>query len=242
MVQLPEQSKFSMQMQTSKIKTQIRKIEKQKGKMFTELGKEAYQRHLDDKLEDSGLESTCQQIREMDVNIGQLQLQIQSIIEQSQRQYDFEQLTRKCPYCGFAISEKAGFCRSCGMTLEGAQPEAAPVHASGNSCTGCGAPLSPSAKFCRECGATQAGEEAQAEPGATESAPIKNAEFIPPPPTAQQEPSVDVSGIVPDEPKNVSPAPVETGPVQEAPAKCPNCGAEIEEEDAVFCTECGKTL
>ncbi len=79
-----------------------------------------------------------------------------------------------CPHCGTETEKGAKFCRHCGTSLAGREPEAVPQNTV-RTCPVCGAILPDGAKFCNKCGLPLGGQTfprtaAQPIPGAASAA------------------------------------------------------------------------
>lgn len=218
---MPEDTRFRPQRETSRVKAQIKKLEKDRERLLPELGRASYAAHLERGLSDPALNEFFAQLASIDAQIAQGQAEIQHIQEVAAQlkaaAASPQVVTTVCQFCGSALNAGAKFCANCGHVM--AQP-AQPAAPSAVQCSTCGTVVTPGTKFCANCGAP-AGFAPQARPPAP-AAPPPPAAAPPPPPPAAAAPAASVPGATVN--------------------KCPSCGAYVEEADAEFCGECGTSL
>jgi membrane protease subunit (stomatin/prohibitin family) len=208
----------------SRLKAAVRKLEKEKDKLFPDLGKTAYQAFLDGRLREDSLTDTFEKLKSLDAQIAQdqaemarLTVQIEQMKAAAVQQPAAAAAVVVCPHCGSPVGPGLKFCGSCG------KPLAPSIPTSSAPCANCGSPIQTGAKFCGVCGMPVA--EAPAMTPTTAAPPVA----APPPPAPPETPAPAVTTA----------APVDTGA---GPRKCASCGATIEEADAEFCGECGGAL
>ena len=153
----------------------------------------------------------------------------------------------RCQRCGNPVQPGQKFCGVCGNIIEAGpaapqqgqpapqggfapqgQPGAQGVQA-GFAPQGEFAPQNPDARFM-----PQNQPEAESEPVQSEPVPAEPVQSE----MTQPEP-VQSEAAQPENEVNVTEAPNTTETQPEAPAVCPQCGAPIKAEDALFCAECG---
>lgn len=240
------------QKQISKLKSQIRKWEKERNKVFPDLGQQVYSLFKEGKIEEPSLVETCRRIESIDEQSENSRLEISRLQEQiRQMKAAGPGEVILCSYCQAPLAPGTKFCGNCGKEV----PSAAPAPAM--ACPKCGAPISAETKFCGSCGAPV--QQAQA-PGESPAAPAPPADPSPPPspPGAEDrpgKPGEEKASAPPTTPKSKpegAPPPPEQAPsppgasekdkAAEEDLKCPACGAIITEKGAVFCGECGTRL
>lgn len=240
---MPDDTKFKPQKEINRLKSQARRLEKDRDKLFPELGRAAYAVFSEGGLGEPSLAPICGQIKSLDGQAEQARAEMDRLQAQVQQMKaapvvpvpggasaPWTGASPGCPYCGAPVSAATRFCGSCGRELPAAAPQPSML------CPSCGRPSAPGVRFCGECGApAEASTPASSEPA---PAPV-----IPPPPPAPQAPP---SGTV------TTPAAAPADAVGRAAADqpvaggkaltCSKCGAAPDEGDAVFCGECGARL
>lgn len=138
-----------------------------------------------------------------------------------------------CSNCGLDNGVASSFCAGCGARLPHKM-----VTDDANRCKNCGNLINPGQRFCGTCGAPVGSA-----PAATPATPTQPVEAVPVEVAPVEAVSAPVEVVPVEVPVEVAPVetPVEVAPVA-AVKKCPNCGAEITEDDSIFCAECGTKL
>jgi len=208
-----EDKKFKPQKDINRLKTQLKKLEKEKDRIFPGLGQATYQAFREGRLKDPALEETCRKLKELDAGIEQVNSQVEQLKAQvEQMKVPGPPQAGLCAFCGTPLDPGTKFCGNCGQVLAPQAPRAAAA------CLSCGSAVAPGVKFCAECGRPVAASPPAAAGPATPP---------PPPPVAPQQPPSPPAGAV---------------AVAQAGKKCAGCGALAEEDDAAFCGECGANL
>jgi predicted nucleic acid-binding Zn ribbon protein len=219
-------SGFKPQKEINRLKAQVRKLEKEKDKTFPEVGKLAYEAYLEGRLSDPALVETCGRLKELDSQLEQTNGQIASLQAQAQQMKEMKKVgvpppVAACPSCGAAVTPNLKFCGNCGTALA----QGAPVPP---------APSPPAAQV----GAPPPPVAPPPPPRAGNT--VTRAPAPPPaPPPSAPPPSPPVPPPAPSPPTPAAPPAPGTGAPQ---AKCPSCGAVIEEANAAFCGDCGARL
>ncbi len=206
------------QREIAKLKSKVKRLQRERDKSFPELGKAAYQAFLGGRVSDPALSENADRIRNLDVEIENAQAEIARLQALVQQLKSAPAIVGACASCGAPVTAGLKFCGSCGAALT-------PLAQTGSACVSCGAAVAPGARFCGECGTPfQAPEPAAAPAVAPEPQQSPGATVSPPPPPPGPEP--DPQGATED---SSSP-------------RCPACGAVVEETGAAFCGECGTRL
>jgi DNA-directed RNA polymerase subunit RPC12/RpoP len=179
-------TKSRVTVETTRLRTQIRGIAKEKEEALARLGARVYQEMSQDgQLNQEGVQQDVKRIQEMDRSIEDLQKEIARL----------EALDAATPWsaaggaekpiatctCGTPLTEGTKFCGNCGadaqeIIAKAKEEQRARVEAvkkaEGTSCPRCGAEISVTARFCRSCGAALAGgQEATVQPQSKPSCP-----------------------------------------------------------------------
>ena len=213
------------QKEIGRLKANIKKLEKEKNKLFPDLGKAAYQAFLDGRLQEASLAGTFENLKTLDAQIEQGQVEISRLIAQVEQMKAAAAqppaAAAACPHCGAPATPGLKFCGSCGKEL------APPAPAAAATCAKCGSPAVQGVKFCAQCGTPVAA--APAPPPTTTVSPAEPPPAAPPPPPPATAPAPAVT-------------PTPTADTGGGSSKCASCGATVEESDAGFCGECGVRL
>jgi hypothetical protein len=144
-------TKSRVAVETTRLRSQIRRIAKEKRDALAQLGTRAYQEICErGHLEQDRIQEAVQRIQALDHSIKNLEQEITRM----------EALDAATPWpagggenpiatctCGTPVPEGSKFCGACGANVQEVVAKAAAVH-----CPRCGAGLFSSAKFCRNCG------------------------------------------------------------------------------------------
>jgi DNA-directed RNA polymerase subunit RPC12/RpoP len=223
-------SGFKPQKEISRIKAQVRRLEKERDRSFPELGKLAYQASLEGRLTDPALLELCGRIKEMDSQAEQGKAQMADLQAQVQQMKEIKKTGASgpvavCPLCGASVTPGIKFCGNCGAAFTQGPP--AVQTPAGIPCPSCGSLIAPNAQFCGECGKPLSAAGAPAGPSSSDT-------YTAPPPPAPPAPSPP-----PAQAADRAPSSTVRRRTQGARLKCSACGALIEEANAVFCGECG---
>ena len=145
-------TKSRVAVETTRLRSQIRRVEKEKREALAQLGTRAYQEVCErGHVEQDRIQEAVQRIQTLDQSIKELGKEITRL----------EALETAAPWpagggensiatctCGAPVPEGGKFCATCGVDVQEIVAKAAAAH-----CPRCGAGSSPTAKFCRSCGA-----------------------------------------------------------------------------------------
>jgi len=214
------------QKEIGRLRVQIRKLEKERDKLFPELGRAAYQNYLGGRQEDAASSGLLSRLKELDEETARLNAQMQDLQAQAQQMKAAPPpatASAVCPACGSSVPPGVKFCGNCGAGLP-------PQAHSGAACPYCGSAVTPGAGFCGECGKPL--QAATEQPSQAVQPPSPPAAPPPGPPA--------VSPGAPPPPPAAPPAPASAPST--GVTTCSACGAPIEEASAAFCGECGAKL
>jgi len=205
-------TKSRVTIETTRLRTQMRGIAKEKEEALARLGTRVYQEmSRDGQVNQEGVQQDVKRIQEMDRSIENLQKEIDRLealdaatpwstaggaekpIATCTCGTPLTEGTKFCGNCGAEVSVAAKFCRSCGAALTGGQETTARPQ-SKPSCLYCGSEISSAARFCKSCGKAVVSETSPAKTEETEgveaSAPKgleeQAAESLPGPPEAKE--------------------------------------------------------
>ena len=145
-------TKSRVAVETTRLRSQIRRIAKEKREALAQLGTRAYQEICErGHLEQDRIQEAVQRIQTLDHSIKDLEKEI-TRLEAVDAATPWpsgggEQPIATCT-CGASWPEGGKFCGTCGVNVQEILTKAAAAH-----CPQCGAGISPTAKFCRNCGA-----------------------------------------------------------------------------------------
>jgi hypothetical protein len=144
-------TKSRVAVETTRLRSQIRRIAKEKREALAQLGTRAYQEICErGHLEQDRIQEAVRRIQALDHSMKELEKEITRL----------EALEAATPWpagggehplatctCGTALPEGGKFCGTCGVNVQELITKAAAAH-----CPQCGAGISSTAKFCRSCG------------------------------------------------------------------------------------------
>jgi predicted nucleic acid-binding Zn ribbon protein len=144
-------TKSRVAVETTRLRSQIRRIAKEKREALAQLGTRAYQEICErGHLEQDRIQEAVQRIQALDHSIKDLEKEITRL----------EALDAATPWpagggehpiatctCGAPVPEGSKFCGTCGVNVQEIMTKAAVAH-----CPHCGTGISSTAKFCRDCG------------------------------------------------------------------------------------------
>ena len=145
-------TKSRVAVETTRLRSQIRRIAKEKREALAQLGTRAYQEICErGHLEQDRIQEAVQRIQALDHSIKDLEKEITRLeaLEAATPRPAAgggEHPIATCT-CGASLPEGGKFCGTCGVNVQEIITKAAAVH-----CPQCGAGLSSTAKFCRSCG------------------------------------------------------------------------------------------
>jgi len=145
-------TKSRVALETTRLRSQIRRIVEEKKEALAQLGTRAYQEMCQrGQLDHDGMQAAVKGIQELDRSMEELGKEITRL----------EALDAATPWpagrgekpiatctCGAPLPEGTKFCGNCGTNAQERVAKAAAA-----LCPRCGAGSSPPAKFCRSCGA-----------------------------------------------------------------------------------------
>jgi hypothetical protein len=137
----------------SRLRNQLRTLEKDKDDRLRDLGRMVYDMVRLDKYQPQEVSEFCRKIGDIDRQIVLVEEEIkraQALSSQSGQ----ESFIATCD-CGAGLSANQKFCGVCGREVSGltVQPEHSPDKS--RLCSSCGSEIKTEAKFCGKCGAHQ---------------------------------------------------------------------------------------
>ena len=223
--------KFKPQKDINRLRGQIKKLAREKEKMFPVLGEATYGLFLQGAVDQPSISETCMQLRSLDEQMSAAQSEIdriRQVAEQMKASAGMEAQV-SCPRCGSPARFGAPYCGNCGQGLVGA------ANTPSLACPVCGNPIAGSSRFCAECGTLL---ETQPAPPAFS----QGAEAVSPAPPAPP-PAAAAAATTPPPSSTPQGQQAETGKGGPGMARaCPQCGAVVDDTNAVFCGECGGRL
>ena len=144
-------TKSRVAVETTRLRSQIRRIAKEKREALAQLGTRAYQ-EIGERghLEQDRIQEAVQRIQALDHSIKDLEKEI-TRLEASDAASPWPAGGEEHPIatctCGASLPEGGKFCGTCGVNVQEIMTKAAAAH-----CPQCGAGISSTAKFCRSCG------------------------------------------------------------------------------------------
>ena len=145
-------TKSHVAVETTRLRSQSRRIAKEKKAALAQLGTRAYQEMCQrGQLDQEGMQEAVKRIQELDRAMKDLGKEITRLEALAGATPWFarggEELRATCT-CGAPLPEGTKFCGTCGANAHELVATAAAA-----LCPRCGAGISPTAKFCRSCGA-----------------------------------------------------------------------------------------
>ena len=217
---------------TAKLSSELRNLENEKNNCLMQLGQIFYLQYSD--VMDAQSRTIKERIDDIALKTEQIQQQIQQL-----------RGVVRCPNCQREVSVNSAFCNFCGTKIE---HRMVPPVTMGKQCPNCGVPVEEDQMFCVNCGY-------RLNDGNNE--PSVNGQTVPEKKICPSCGAVLDAGqafcnqcgkrldAAEEAPIN-TPAEPESGVETEAPQpqvvkRCPNCGTEVEEDQA-FCVGCGTPL
>jgi len=145
-------TKSRVAVETTRLRSQIRRVAKEKREALAQLGTQAYQEVCQrGQVSQEGIQEAVKRIQALDHSMKELEAEIRRL----------EAVEAATPWpagggenpiatctCGAPVPEGSKFCGTCGADVQEIVAKAATAR-----CPRCGAGSSPAAKFCRSCGA-----------------------------------------------------------------------------------------
>lgn len=125
----------------------------------------------------------------------------------------------KCNSCGLDVDDNFENCPNCGSSLKSVNQDISDEKNDIFKCSSCGNEISPSDDFCTHCGNKIGNEDESLKCGSCGAQLPQNTLFCP------------SCGSKVDRPKKIIQI-----------RSCPNCGVKIEDDDMLFCQECGTNI
>lgn len=135
--------KSSELVEVTKLNSNISAEEEKIQRLYSQMGKAAYQKFTETGNTDDYLREACEQIAAHEQNIKALKEKIAEV-----------KGIKSCIGCGAEMERAQIFCSKCGTKndIAQAEPEAAAAAAPAAACPSCGASLAPGSAFCTNCG------------------------------------------------------------------------------------------
>jgi hypothetical protein len=158
-------TKSRVAVETTRLRSQIRRVAKEKREALAQLGAQVYQEICQrGHVEQDRIQEAVTRIQTLDHAIAEFEKEMARLEALDAAALwptgGGENAIATCT-CGAPVPEGSKFCGSCGANVQEIVTKAAAVH-----CPRCGAGGSPAARFCRSCGA--AVTERHDAPSATE--------------------------------------------------------------------------
>jgi hypothetical protein len=145
-------TKSRVAVETTRLRSQMRRIAKEKREALAQLGTRAYQEICErGHLEQGSIQEVVRRLQALDRSMKELEQEIRRL----------EALEAATPWpagggehpiatctCGAPVPEGSKFCGTCGVNVQEILTKAAAAH-----CPQCGAGISATTKFCWSCGA-----------------------------------------------------------------------------------------
>jgi NAD-dependent SIR2 family protein deacetylase len=133
--------KSSEIVETTKLNASINAEEEKIQRLYSQMGKAAYQKFNETGTTEEYLRESCEQIVAYEQNIKALREKIAEI-----------KGIKSCIGCGAEMERAQIFCSKCGTKNEIAQAAPEEAAAPAPACPSCGAALAPGSAFCTSCG------------------------------------------------------------------------------------------
>jgi len=143
-------SKSKELIEITKLKTDIKDLQRQIPEKYTKLGKKVYEMNNKHGINQSQIQTQCEEIAGLFKQIHVHEVQIIEI----EKQAKMERVgTDKafCPKCNEVNFAEDKFCISCGFGLGGAVEQSEGINQL--DCASCGNTIDANSKFCMKCGA-----------------------------------------------------------------------------------------
>ena len=104
--------KFKPQKEINRFKANVKKYQKEKDKLFPDLGRAAYQAFLEGRLQEASLSETFDKLKGLDAQIEQSQAEISRLAAQAEQMKAAaaQPPAATCPHCGAPATPGVKFC------------------------------------------------------------------------------------------------------------------------------------